>query len=83
MPSLGTTYHLIEKDDQQHNIYVASKTNVDVATYQMHTQTTIDKNKLEKRNINREGMKCKHFRENRYNMEGCFEKIGYLDWWKS
>ena len=60
MPSLGATYHLVSEDEQQRNISAARKPNVDASVYQMRAQITTDKNPVEKRNTNREGMKCKH-----------------------
>ena len=79
MPSLGTSYHLVAEDKQQRNITATRNTNVEAAAFQMRSPAT-DKAYTE-RKVNRENMKCKHCGKNGHTIEGCFEKIGYPDWW--
>lgn len=81
MPSLGTTYHLVAEDEQQRNIITARKVNVDAAAYQINAQLNTEKSQNEKKT--RERLKCKHSGKTGHTIDGCFEKIGYPEWWET
>lgn len=82
MPSLGTTYHLVAEDEQQRTNPASRRTTSDVAAYQVRNQM-LEKINQEKRVKSHEGSKCKHCGKNGHIIDGCFEKIGYPDWWDS
>ncbi|KAK1415979.1 hypothetical protein QVD17_31767 [Tagetes erecta] len=91
IPTLGEAYRLAFEDEQQRNITLLKKPHVEPSVFQTSTQYRREGNnnqqryksnqKEGKRSSPTESEQCTHCGKNGHNREGCFERIGYPEWW--
>nr|GEX20124.1 hypothetical protein [Tanacetum cinerariifolium] len=85
LPSLGTTYHMVAKDERQRAISNENKTPYEFAAFKAF-QMRRGPPSLNKERSRAKSMEegTKHYTEcnkDGHTREGCFKLIGYPEWW--
>ncbi|KAL8245356.1 hypothetical protein R6Q59_011614, partial [Mikania micrantha] len=92
-PTLGEAYRVASEDEQQRNITAMRKPHVEGAAFQINAGSRRDgssnqhrnksNQKQGKQNTTYEADHCTHCGKNGHTRDGCFERIGYPEWWPS
>lgn len=83
LPTLGSAYHLVSQDEQQRQIGTARITSNETAAFQAFGRGNNknfgnNQSSTKKRNEDRT---CTHCQKTGHTVDGCFELVGYPEWW--
>lgn len=89
IPTLGAAYHLVSEDEQQRNVTTGKRNIVDATAFQafvpskrdVHQQPNKNNQTESKQNAGDQIEHCTHCNKDGHNRDGCFKRIGYLEWW--
>ncbi|GKB09683.1 putative RNA-directed DNA polymerase [Tanacetum coccineum] len=85
VPSLGNAYHLVAEDEQQRAIAGTKRPSSDSVAFQAQVTAKRDQSRPKQKDVKRSSSKpvgnCTNCGKDGHNRDGCFELIGYPDWW--
>lgn len=84
-PSLSNSYHMVAEDEHQRNVTTGKKITIEMAALQVNRKESRPQKKSwqknEKGGLTNKTENCTHCGKGGHSREGCFERIGYPDWW--
>ncbi|GKA95037.1 putative RNA-directed DNA polymerase [Tanacetum coccineum] len=84
-PSLSNSYHMVGEDEHQRNVTIGKKTTTEMAALQVNRKENQPQKKSwqknEKGGSASKTENCTNCGKDGHSREGCFELIGYPDWW--
>ncbi|KAI3723909.1 hypothetical protein L2E82_35671 [Cichorium intybus] len=83
LPSLGIAYHLVSQDEKQRQIGTVRNSGNNVAAFQTSGRfSPKSSGKTSSQTTNKKKNEvCTHCQKTGHTIEGCFELIGYPEWW--
>ncbi|XP_052619825.1 uncharacterized protein LOC128126128 [Lactuca sativa] len=95
LPTLNNAYHLLSRDEQEKKIGASRSVMREAAAFYTNNKTApkigvkgnsssnLKKKEERSKNGKNEDIWCSHCHKTRHTLEGCFELIGYPDWWSA
>lgn len=84
LPALGIAYHLVSQDEQQRTVDMARHPGGQASTFQTSKTASKPYGKGNLQNPNKkknDDCWCTHCQKAGHTVDGCFELIGYPEWW--
>nr|GMD96947.1 retrovirus-related Pol polyprotein from transposon TNT 1-94 [Ipomoea batatas] len=78
LPNLNRVYHMVVQDEQARTIVSTHDNRSNLVSYVMRAGQG---NRVTLGRTKKDGVTCVHCHRIRHDTSGCFQLIGYLDWW--